>query len=78
MAAIGAGLTAPETDWARIAQVVEPNPDVRPLYDEMYALYGCLYPATIAHTHALAQIQEHQSTQQPVPQSDAPAVINRR
>lgn len=61
MAAIGSGLTAPETNWARIAHVITPNLDVRPLYDEMYDLYGSLYPATTAHTHALARIQERQS-----------------
>jgi xylulokinase len=58
MAAIGSGLVAPETNWARVAQVVEPNPEVRSLYDELYALYSSLYPATKSHAHALARIQE--------------------
>jgi xylulokinase len=58
MAAIGAGLVPPTTDWATVAHVVEPNPGVRPLYDDLYALYGSLYPATRHHVHALARIQE--------------------
>jgi xylulokinase len=58
MAAIGSGLVPPETNWARVAEVVEPNPDVRPLYDELYGLYTSLYPATKEHAHALARIQE--------------------
>lgn len=58
MAAIGCGLVTPDTSWARIADVVEPNPEVRPLYDELYKLYTSLYPATREHVHALARIQE--------------------
>ena len=58
MAAIGAGLVPPQTNWARVAYVVEPNPQVRPRYDEMYELYTSLYPATREHAHALARIQE--------------------
>lgn len=58
MAAIGCGLVPPSTNWARTADVVQPNPDVRALYDEMYELYTSLYPATREHMHALARIQE--------------------
>ncbi len=58
MAAIGVGLVAPDTDWARVADVIEPDPDLRPLYDELYGLYGSLYPATREHAHALARIQQ--------------------
>jgi xylulokinase len=58
MAAIGGGVVPPETNWARVATVVEPNPVVRPLYDEMYSLYSSLYPATRPQMHALARIQE--------------------
>lgn len=58
MAAIGSGLVPPDTDWARIATVVKPNPDVRPLYDELFELYSSLYPATRSHVHTLARIQE--------------------
>ena len=58
MAAIGAGLVTPETNWARVANVVEPNPEHRALYDELYGLYTSLYPATRDHMHALARMQE--------------------
>ena len=58
MAAIGSGLVPAETDWARPGDVVAPEPEVRPLYDELYDLYGSLYPATREHVHALARIQE--------------------
>ena len=58
MAAIGNGLVPPETNWARIDDIVEPNPEVRSLYDELYELYTSLYPATRDHAHALARIQE--------------------
>ncbi|MCW2710818.1 MAG: carbohydrate kinase [Marmoricola sp.] len=58
MAAIACGLVPAETNWARVGQVVEPNPEARPLYDELYDLYTSLYPATRDHAHALARIQE--------------------
>ncbi|WP_310964659.1 FGGY-family carbohydrate kinase [Nocardioides terrisoli] len=59
MAAIGVGLVPAETDWARISRVVTPDPSTRELYDELYGLYGSLYPATRDHAHALAAIQEY-------------------
>ena len=58
MAAIGCGLVPPETNWARLAHIIEPSADVRPLYDELFGLYTSLYPATKEHAHALARIQE--------------------
>lgn len=58
MAAIGVGLVPSETNWARVADVVEPNSDHRLLYDELYGLYTSLYPATRDHMHALARMQE--------------------
>ncbi len=58
MAAIGSGLVPPQTNWARVAHTVAPNPATRPLYDELYELYTSLYPATRDHAHALARIQE--------------------
>ncbi len=58
MAAIGTGLVSPETNWAVIADVVEPRREVRPMYDELFGLYTSLYPATMDHVHALARIQE--------------------
>ena len=62
MAAIGAGLVSPDTNWARAGDVVEPNSEHRELYDELYELYSSLYPATRDHVHALARIQERAAT----------------
>ena len=57
MAAIGCGLVPAETDWARVADVVDPTG--RPAgYHELFELYTSLYPATKEHAHALARIQE--------------------
>ena len=58
MAAIAVGLVPPETDWTRIARVVEPDPSTKELYDELYAVYRDLYPATKEQVHRLAAIQE--------------------
>ena len=59
LAAIGAGLAAPDTDWSQVASRVEPNPKPRELYDELYAAYCELYPATREQVHRLAAIQEN-------------------
>jgi xylulokinase len=58
MAAIGSGLVPPDTNWAKVAERVQPDPQTRPLYDELYDLYSSLYPVTRDHMHALARIQE--------------------
>jgi xylulokinase len=57
LAAIGAGLTAPDTDWTEVAGVVEPSAENRALYDERFELYLELYPATRRVSHRLAQLQ---------------------
>ena len=58
MAAIGVGLVAPETDWTTEDVVVEPDPRKRGTYDELYASYLELYPATRSVVHTLAAMQE--------------------
>lgn len=58
MAAMGCGQVPVATNWARIQDVVRPNPAHRPLYDELYDHYTALYPATREHVHALARLQE--------------------
>jgi xylulokinase len=58
LAAIGAGLVPAATDWARIVETVSPSGASRELYDELYDLYGSLYPATRDIVHRLAAIQE--------------------
>lgn len=56
MAAIGVGLVAPQTDWARIEREIVPDPGNRALYDELYALWHELYPATRNLVHGLNEI----------------------
>jgi xylulokinase len=56
MAAIGAELVAPDTDWARIATEITPDPGNRALYDELYGVWRELYPATRTLVHDLGEI----------------------
>jgi xylulokinase len=58
LAAIGTGLLPPGTDWARIEREIRPAREHRETYDELYEVYGALYPATKPHVHRLAQLQE--------------------
>jgi xylulokinase len=57
LAGIGGSVVDPETDWSLMAATVEPNPDNREVYDELYALYKDLYQATRETVHALAAVQ---------------------
>lgn len=61
MAAIGADLVTPDTDWTRSGDVVEPNPAARATYDDLYNVYRSLYPATRAQAHILAEMQRRQA-----------------
>lgn len=54
LAAIGVGLVPPTTDWAKIAREIKPNPRNRDLYDDLYATWLQLYPATKSQVHRLA------------------------
>lgn len=56
LAAIGVGLVPPETDWAQIAHEIVPDPQVRELYDDLYATWCELYPATREVVHRLAAV----------------------
>ena len=58
LAAIGTGAVPPETDWSRVAERLVPDPGVRGLYDELYATYRDLYPATREQVHRLAAVQD--------------------
>lgn len=57
LSAIGAGLVPPDTTWARIAQVVQPDPDRHAAYQETAAVYDGMYPATRDLVHRLARLQ---------------------
>jgi xylulokinase len=56
MAAIATELVAPDTDWARIAHEITPNPANRALYDELYVVWRELYPATKKVVHQLGEL----------------------
>jgi xylulokinase len=58
LAAIGAGLVPPETDWARAGRLVEPDPTAHERYEPLFRAYTELYPATRELVHTLARIQE--------------------
>ncbi|PZG11162.1 sugar kinase [Micromonospora craterilacus] len=57
LAAIGAGLVPPETDWTVAGRLVEPNPATRATYDTLFQHYTSLYPNTRQEVHALARLQ---------------------
>jgi xylulokinase len=46
LAAVAVGLTPPGTDWTRIATTIAPRTELAHVYDELYATYLDLYPAT--------------------------------
>lgn len=54
LAAIGAGLVAPETDWSRASHTITPQADHTELYDDLFTLYGDLYTQTRSTIHALS------------------------
>lgn len=57
MAAIGTGAVPPGTDWARAAEIVEPDRENAAVYDRLFATYERLYPANREHMHVLAALQ---------------------
>jgi xylulokinase len=56
LAAIGTGLVEPDTDWARIAYEITPDPRRRDLYDDLYDTWCGLYPATREQVHRLSAL----------------------
>jgi xylulokinase len=58
LAAIGTGLAPADADWSRVGARIEPDLAHRALYDELYAVYTDLYPATRGEVHRLAAVQE--------------------
>lgn len=57
LAGIAGGLLESTSRWNSIASTVEPDPDNRKVYEELYGLYRDLYPATSSLAHALADLQ---------------------
>lgn len=66
LAAIGAGVVPPETDWARISHEVTPDPHNRNLYDDLYETWLQLYPATKDIVHSLVPHDAKAAGSQPV------------
>lgn len=58
LAADGVGLITPNDRWNRPAETLEPDPHARARYDELFAVYRALYPATRDQAHAAARVQE--------------------
>jgi xylulokinase len=54
LAAIGVGLVPPDTDWAKIASEITPDPANRARYDDLYRTWRELYPATRDLVHRSA------------------------
>lgn len=64
LAAIGIGLVPPDTDWAKIASEITPDPANNALYDDLYPTWRELYPTTKDLVHQLAafgstKVDEH-------------------
>ncbi|ORB31199.1 FGGY-family carbohydrate kinase [Mycolicibacterium parafortuitum] len=60
LAGIGAGVVPATTDWARIAREIEPDPANQELYEELYAGWRELYPATRDQVHRLANLDRRE------------------
>lgn len=58
LAAIGAGLVPSTSDWSVIEERIVPDERNRARYDELYDIYGELYPATRSVAHRLAALQD--------------------
>ena len=54
LAAQAAGLADESTNWAQIAHTVRPNPENKQVYDDLFAHYLDLYPATKDLQHYLS------------------------
>jgi xylulokinase len=60
MAGLGSGIIPTEdalsTHWARIDRTIEPNPAVKPIYDEYYGIYREFYERTQDLAHSLSRL----------------------
>lgn len=61
LAAIGTELTGPETDWTVVDGTVVPSAENLAVYDDTYAIYRDLYPATRKTMHRLAALQNRRA-----------------
>jgi xylulokinase len=56
-AARAVGLAQHDTSWNEAEETIEPDPEAAATYDELYATYRELYPATSEQMHRLADLQ---------------------
>jgi xylulokinase len=66
LAAIGIGMVPPDTDWAKIAREITPDPQLRDMYDDLYDTWCGLYPSTRELVHRLGAGQEPPRSAQPI------------
>ncbi|MFE3169225.1 FGGY-family carbohydrate kinase [Streptomyces sp. NPDC059224] len=66
LAARASDLAEETTTWARIGRTVQPQPDVLPVYDDLYAVYRDLYEATRTQAHILTAHQHLADSAGPV------------
>jgi xylulokinase len=66
LAAIGIGMVPPDTDWAKIAHEITPDPQLRDMYDDLYGTWCGLYPATRELVHRLGTAPELSGSAQPI------------
>lgn len=58
LAARGVGLVGTETRWDEAHEVLEPDPSLRAVYDDLYGVYRRLYVTTRDEVHDLSRMQE--------------------
>jgi xylulokinase len=47
-----------DQDWVRLDRTIEPQEDIRGVYEEYYAIYRRLYTDTLDEQHALAALSQ--------------------
>lgn len=57
LAGVASGTVDPDADWSTVIGTVDPNPENKAIYDELYTIYRALHPQTVELQHQLAQIQ---------------------
>lgn len=45
-------------EWVRIARRIQPNPEAKPIYDELYSIYRELYRDNRRHMSRISQLQQ--------------------